>query len=147
MSLVIIQIKFNRGNSIGMNLQNRGLKLSRSRNYQPVSVFIQRQGEGSKRKSGFNGNSGSVRVRVRVRARVWVRVRGRTRAWSESRITLLAISHQQIVEKRKHKTQYEDFAFNFIKENFKLSKFRKICIFVNIFENEKVLMLKWIYLK
>ena len=61
MSLVIIQIKFNRGNSIGMNLQNRGLKLSRSRNYQPVSVFIQRQGEGSKRKMS------SMRVRVGAR--------------------------------------------------------------------------------
>lgn len=65
MSLVIIQIKFIWGNSIGMNLQNRGLKLSRSRNYQPVSVFIQRQGEGSKRKNGFNEGSGWVRARVR----------------------------------------------------------------------------------
>ena len=55
MSLVIIQIKFIWGNPIGMNLQNPGLKLSRSRNYQPVSVFIQRQGEGSKRKMGSMG--------------------------------------------------------------------------------------------
>ena len=30
-----------------------------------------------------------------------------------------------IVEKRKHKTQYEDFAFNFIKENFKTLKIVK----------------------
>ena len=60
MSLVIIQIKFIWGNSIGMNLQNRGLKLSRSPNYQPVLVFIQRQGEGSKRKKWARGGSGGT---------------------------------------------------------------------------------------
>ena len=59
MSLVIIQIKFIWGNSIGMNLQNRGLKLSRSPDYQPVLVFIQRQGEGSKRKLGFESGVGT----------------------------------------------------------------------------------------
>ena len=42
-----------------MNLQNRGLKLSRSPDYQPVLVFIQRQGEGSKRKLGFESGVGT----------------------------------------------------------------------------------------